>query len=150
MGFGVGSVLFVGIAKYVYESTYSMVVCSMLALQSMCMKAQGYDFNVGRSGGWMVPTRFEIETYNQWDERSKLQVGDTLWPFCFIKGASGNCEKGQKLIVVVLYSHGRHALAPTLIGVSPTPTISSTLALVPMVVSPTSIISYALKSICRR
>eukprot|EP01018_Ginkgo_biloba_P010157 Gb_03778 [translate_table: standard] len=156
-------------------------VCFVLALQSMCMKAQGNEFKVGGGGGWRVPTGSETETYNKWAERNRFQVGDTLLfkykpngdsvlqvspqdyntcntskpiasfnddgntefkfpnsgPFYFISGASGNCEKGQKLVVVVMYPRGRHAKAPAPMAVSPTPTTSSASAPAPMAISPT-------------
>ncbi|KAB1211921.1 Early nodulin-like protein 1 [Morella rubra] len=64
------------------------------------------------------------------DGKTKVELGRP-GPFYFLSKADGNCEKGQKLTVIVLsVGHHRHsaplaapALAPSLL-VSPEPTLS--------------------------
>ncbi|CAI8599539.1 unnamed protein product [Vicia faba] len=53
-----------------------------------------------------------IEEYNDGNTKVKL---DRPGPFYFISGAKGHCEKGQKLVVVVITPRRRHS------AVSPAP-----------------------------
>ena len=116
--------------------------------------AVGSEFTVGGRNGWAVPTGSEGETLNQWAERLRFHVGDTLLfkyqasqdsvlqvtpeafqncnttspiatyndgntafkfpqsgPFYFISGAQGHCQKGQKIVVVVMSQGGRRSSA---------------------------------------
>ncbi|XP_027333371.1 early nodulin-like protein 1 [Abrus precatorius] len=62
-----------------------------------------------------------IKEYNDGNTKVKLEHPG---PFYFISGAKGHCEKGQKLVVVVLTPRGRtnSAISPT---TSPSPSPSS-------------------------
>ncbi|KAH9289256.1 hypothetical protein KI387_033373, partial [Taxus chinensis] len=120
------------------------------------------EFTVGGKNGWAAPTGSEHETFNQWAERLRFHVGDTILfkytatedsvlqvtqeafqkcnttspvasfddghtafkfpnsgPFYFISGAQGHCEKGQKIVVVVMSQGGRRSS-----GISPAPSPS--------------------------
>ncbi|CAN4104060.1 unnamed protein product [Withania somnifera] len=46
----------------------------MMLLQDV----NGYEFKVGGSGDWSVPLDPNANNYNQWAERSRFQIGDTL------------------------------------------------------------------------
>lgn len=48
------------------------------------------------------------------DGNTKVKL-DRPGPFYFISGANGHCEKGQKLVVIVLTPRNRH------MGISPAP-----------------------------
>lgn len=130
------------------EALCVLALCFLLGLQM----AAGSDFIVGGNNGWVVPTGSERESFNQWAERLRFHVGDTLLfkysanqdsvllvsrdafqscnttspaasyndgntafkfprpgPYYFISGAQGHCEKGQKLVVVVMTHRGRHS-----------------------------------------
>uniref|UniRef100_A0A803NMH9 Phytocyanin domain-containing protein n=1 Tax=Cannabis sativa TaxID=3483 RepID=A0A803NMH9_CANSA len=88
----------------------------------------------GNSDSWSIPTSNETQL-NQWAGKSRFRIGDTLGeaikehkdgntkvsleragPFYFISGAKGHCQKGQKLIVVVLSPRRSRFF-----GVSPAP-----------------------------
>ncbi|MCD7450952.1 hypothetical protein HAX54_009100 [Datura stramonium] len=47
---------------------------SLMLLQN----ANCYEFKVGGSGDWSVPLDPNANNYNQWAERSRFQIGDTL------------------------------------------------------------------------
>lgn len=72
-----------------------------------------------------------IKEYN--DGNTKVQL-DRPGPFYFIIGAKGRCEKGQKLIVVVMTPKGSsisHAPSPAPVelegpAIAPSPTSSAT------------------------
>lgn len=132
------------------EALSVWALCVVLGLQMVA----GTDFIVGGKNGWAIPTGSERETLNQWAERLRFHVSDTLLfkytanqdsvllvtqdafqscnttnpaasyndgntafkfprpgPYYFISGAQGHCEKGQKLVVVVM-SHRRSNGAP--------------------------------------
>ncbi|KAG5546211.1 hypothetical protein RHGRI_018405 [Rhododendron griersonianum] len=86
---------------------------------------QAYQFNVGGKEGWV--SNPSESYYNPWAQRMRFQVNDTLCPFYFISGNKTNCQKGQKLIVVVLavriksVSAGAPAPAPSPESFSPAP-----------------------------
>ncbi|WVZ19664.1 hypothetical protein V8G54_006986 [Vigna mungo] len=109
----------------------------------------------GKIDAWKIPSS-EVDSLNQWAEKSRFRVGDYLvWkfesgkdsvlevtreeygncsssnpikeysdgntkvmlerpgPFYFISGAKGHCEKGQKLVVVVISpKHTFRAISP--------------------------------------
>lgn len=50
-----------------------------------------------------------IEEYKDGETKVKLNKAG---PYYFISGAKGHCEKGQKLIVVVLSPRHRYAISP--------------------------------------
>lgn len=60
-------------------------------------------------------TSSPIESYKDGSTKVKL---DRSGPFYFISGAEGNCEKGQKLIVVVM-SHRHRMFAGVSLAPSP-------------------------------
>uniref|UniRef100_A0A0C9RRZ7 TSA: Wollemia nobilis Ref_Wollemi_Transcript_15935_939 transcribed RNA sequence n=1 Tax=Wollemia nobilis TaxID=56998 RepID=A0A0C9RRZ7_9CONI len=147
---------------------------------ALCMWAVGFmlsiyivagrEFTVGGKNGWATPTGAEPESYNQWADRLRFHVGDTLvfkypakqdsvlvvtpeafqkcntsspaasyddgntvfkfpksGPFYFVSGSEGHCEKGQKLVVVVMTSGGRSrgaASAPAVAPVVASPALS--------------------------
>ncbi|GLJ47162.1 hypothetical protein SUGI_0995700 [Cryptomeria japonica] len=123
-----------------------LVACFLLFLEI----AVANEFTVGGKSGWSVPTGSETQSYNDWAEKRRFHVGDTLLfkytakedsvlqvtheafqkcnttaplasyddgqtvfkfpssgPFYFISGAEGRCDKGQKLVVVVMSQGGR-------------------------------------------
>ncbi|XP_077249551.1 uncharacterized protein LOC143889262 [Tasmannia lanceolata] len=114
----------------------------LLVILMGLMKTHAYNFYVGGKNGWVLNPS---ENFNNWAERNRFQVKDSLvfkykkgedsvlvvnkedydkcnktnpiksfndgnsvfdfdrsGHFYFISGAPGNCEKGQKLIIVVL------------------------------------------------
>ncbi|XP_055823031.1 early nodulin-like protein 1 [Solanum dulcamara] len=44
----------------------------------LLQNANCYELKVGGSGDWSVPMDANANTYNQWAERSRFQIGDTL------------------------------------------------------------------------
>lgn len=58
-----------------------------------------------------------IEEYKDGETKVKL---DRSGPFYFVSGAEGHCEKGQKLIVVVLSPRHKNRY----MGVSPAPSLA--------------------------
>ncbi|KAI3673783.1 hypothetical protein L6452_39913 [Arctium lappa] len=48
-------------------------VVGVLSVLAVIQNGDAYEFKVGGSGDWSV-----VATYNQWAERSRFQIGDTL------------------------------------------------------------------------
>ncbi|XP_054820002.1 early nodulin-like protein 1 [Prosopis cineraria] len=67
---------------------------------------------VSKEGYANCNTSNPVGEYNDGNTKVKL---DRPGPFYFISGANGHCEKGQKLVVVVLTPRNRH------MGFSPAP-----------------------------
>uniref|UniRef100_A0A0V0H6Y7 Putative early nodulin-like protein 2-like n=1 Tax=Solanum chacoense TaxID=4108 RepID=A0A0V0H6Y7_SOLCH len=44
----------------------------------LLQNANCYEFKIGGSGDWSVPMDANANNYNQWAERSRFQIGDTL------------------------------------------------------------------------
>lgn len=125
----------------------SMSVCILAVFFVAGVSAT--EFRVGGKSGWSVPSGSGTESFNQWAERLRFHVGDTLLfkytakqdsvlvvtaqafqtcnttapvavyddgntvfkfpksgPFYFISGAEGHCDKGQKVVVVVMAQGG--------------------------------------------
>ncbi|KAI4350586.1 hypothetical protein L6164_005032 [Bauhinia variegata] len=117
-----------------------LTIFSCLQHFSVC----SFEFRVGSSKGWLVPSANDTNIYNDWASHNRFQVGDSIrfkykkdsvmevtqedynkcnsthpnffsntgstvfrlehpGSFYFISGASGHCEKGQRMIVRVMY-----------------------------------------------
>ncbi|XP_059274659.1 early nodulin-like protein 9 [Lycium ferocissimum] len=53
-------------------------ILGLLSLLLLIQNGNAYEFKVGNSGDWSVPLDANANDYNQWAERSRFQVGDTL------------------------------------------------------------------------
>lgn len=51
-------------------------IVAVLSLLVLIQKGDAYDFKVGGSGEWSL-----MASYNQWAEKNRFQVGDTLRKF---------------------------------------------------------------------
>ena len=58
------------------KQTMIAAVVVVLSILTVIQKGDAYEFKVGGSGDWSVAA-----TYNQWAERSRFQIGDTLCEF---------------------------------------------------------------------
>ncbi|KAJ8542926.1 hypothetical protein K7X08_005449 [Anisodus acutangulus] len=54
---------------------YSLGLLNILVL---LQNVNCYEYKVGGSGDWSVPIDPNVNSYNQWAERSRFQIGDTL------------------------------------------------------------------------
>ncbi|QCD87342.1 early nodulin-like protein 1 [Vigna unguiculata] len=61
-------------ATFIFRSNIVGWVCLLLMLQ----KGASYDFVVGGQKGWTVPNDPTFNPFNQWAEKSRFQVGDSL------------------------------------------------------------------------
>ncbi|KAG7034910.1 Early nodulin-like protein 1, partial [Cucurbita argyrosperma subsp. argyrosperma] len=109
---------------------------ALALLAAMVSSSDAYKFYVGGGDGWV---QNPSENFNHWAERNRFQVNDTLLitlkdgesifkfghsgPFYFISGDADRCQKGQRLIVVVLALRHKQHLAPS--PQAPTPTAQS-------------------------
>lgn len=50
----------------------------LINIMMLLQNANCYEFKVGGSGDWSVPLDPNANNYNQWAERSRFQIGDTL------------------------------------------------------------------------
>ncbi|PIN26616.1 hypothetical protein CDL12_00627 [Handroanthus impetiginosus] len=57
---------------------YSFLVLGLLSVLLVAQKSNGFEFRVGGSGGWNVPSDPNAAMYNQWAEKNRFQIGDTL------------------------------------------------------------------------
>ncbi|KAI3836220.1 hypothetical protein MKW92_037056 [Papaver armeniacum] len=114
-------------SRYVALSM-SLVLVNLIMFSNF---SEAKDFLVGgKSNGWEIPSSPQSQPLNHWAQSSRFQLGDSLesylncvltkpiaeykdgentkvelnksGPYYFISGAKGHCEKGQKLIVVVM------------------------------------------------
>ncbi|XP_047334440.1 early nodulin-like protein 1 [Impatiens glandulifera] len=53
-----------------------LAIFSLLLL--LLINADSYEFKVGGSNGWRVPTDSDPVNYHQWSEKNRFQIGDTL------------------------------------------------------------------------
>lgn len=75
------SVLFVPMAKTILRSNHHLTVCCVLGLFSLLMliqKGGAFEYTVGGTNGWTVPSNQNPVSYNQWAEKKRFQIGDTL------------------------------------------------------------------------
>ncbi|CAA0813942.1 early nodulin-like protein 9 [Striga hermonthica] len=54
------------------------LVFGILSVVLLAQKGDAYDFKVGDSTGWTVPKDPNATFYNQWAEKNRFQIGDTL------------------------------------------------------------------------
>ncbi|RZC63755.1 hypothetical protein C5167_025619, partial [Papaver somniferum] len=70
----------------------------------------------GKPNSWKVPSSVS-DSLNKWAGSTRFNIGDSLGPFYFVSGIKGNCERGQKLVVVVMSKfHNGIAPAPSPVG----------------------------------
>ncbi|KAK9155819.1 hypothetical protein Sjap_003299 [Stephania japonica] len=120
------------------------VLVAIFALSSVMQRVSATAFRVGGAKGWSGPTDSNAQTYNQWAEKHRFQVGDSIlfvYPperdsvllvnkddydscntgsptksftdgntsfkfdhngaYYFISGMIDNCQKNEKMVVVV-------------------------------------------------
>lgn len=53
-------------------------IIGLLGVLLLIQKGNAYQFKVGGSGTWSLPSDPNSNSYNQWAERSRFQIGDTL------------------------------------------------------------------------
>lgn len=58
-------------------------VLGLFCLLLVVHKGDAYDFVVGGQKGWSVPSDPNSNPYNQWAEKSRFQIGDSLGEFLF-------------------------------------------------------------------
>ncbi|XP_010064757.3 early nodulin-like protein 3 [Eucalyptus grandis] len=117
----------------------------LLWVTMLVRRSEAFEFRVGDAGGWTVPTDSSANALNQWAERNRFQIGDSLvfdytpgqdsvlyvnqndynncndaspiakyvdghtvfkfnqsGPIYFISGNKDNCQKNEKMVVVVM------------------------------------------------
>ncbi|KAK7262638.1 hypothetical protein RJT34_30213 [Clitoria ternatea] len=132
-------------ATFILRSDKAVHAFGWLCLLLMVHKGASYDFIVGGQKGWSVPSDSSFNPFNQWAEKSRFQVGDSLvfnyqsgqdsvlyvksedyascntdspyakysdghtviklnksGPHFFISGNKDNCNKNEKISVIVL------------------------------------------------
>nr|ACU24257.1 unknown [Glycine max] len=128
----------------------------------MVQRGASYEFVVGGQKGWSVPNDPSFNPFNQWAEKSRFQVGDSLvfnyqsgqdsvlyvksedyvscntnspyakysdghtviklnqlGPHFFISGNKDNCNKNEKLTVIVLADRNKNTNQTTTTNASP-------------------------------
>lgn len=68
-------------AKTILRSNHHLTVCCVLGLFSLLMliqKGGAFEYTVGGTNGWTVPSNQNPVSYNQWAEKKRFQIGDTL------------------------------------------------------------------------
>lgn len=63
------------------EVVHAFVLLCLLVLMH---KGDAYEFVVGGQKGWSVPSDPNGNPYNQWAEKSRFQVGDSLGELSYI------------------------------------------------------------------
>ncbi|XP_010275992.1 PREDICTED: early nodulin-like protein 3 [Nelumbo nucifera] len=51
---------------------------SLFSLSLLIQRVSATEFKVGSSNGWAVPTDANAPSYNQWAEKNRFQIGDSL------------------------------------------------------------------------
>ncbi|KAF7112186.1 hypothetical protein RHSIM_RhsimUnG0252400 [Rhododendron simsii] len=68
-------------AKPILRSNHHLTVCCVLGLFSLLVliqKGGAFEYEVGGANGWTVPSNQNPVSYNQWAEKNRFQIGDTL------------------------------------------------------------------------
>ncbi|XP_043692264.1 early nodulin-like protein 3 [Telopea speciosissima] len=129
--------------KHHRKSFHTLSLFSTLLL--VMQRVGAFEFKVGDANGWTVPTDPSVNTYNQWAETKRFQIGDSLLfdysadkdsvvqvkkedydscnstspiksytgghnsitfnkngPYYFISGVQENCQKNEKMVIVVM------------------------------------------------
>ncbi|XP_027345871.1 early nodulin-like protein 3 [Abrus precatorius] len=143
-------------ATFILKSNKTVHAFGWLCLLLMVHKGASYDFIVGGQKGWSVPSDSNFNPFNQWAEKSRFQIGDSLvfnyqsgqdsvlyvksedyascntgspyakysdghtvfklnqsGPHFFISGNKDNCQKNEKLTVIVLADRNNHGSSNT-------------------------------------
>nr|XP_043629993.1 early nodulin-like protein 1 [Erigeron canadensis] len=58
------------------QSKTMLVTLGLLTLSLMTQNADAYQFKIGGSGEWSLTS---ASSYDQWAQKSRFQIGDTLW-----------------------------------------------------------------------
>lgn len=70
-------------ATFILRSNKLVHALSLFCLMLMIQKGDAYDFIVGGQKGWSVPSDSNINPFNQWAEKSRFQIGDSLGQLCY-------------------------------------------------------------------
>jgi len=70
-------------ATFILRSDKTVHAFGWLCLLLMVHKGASYDFVVGSQKGWSVPNDPSFNPFNQWAEKSRFQIGDSLGEFSF-------------------------------------------------------------------
>ncbi|KAF8016349.1 hypothetical protein BT93_H1759 [Corymbia citriodora subsp. variegata] len=54
------------------------VIGALLWVTMLVRRTEAYEFTVGGAGGWTVPTDSSANALNQWAEKNRFQIGDSL------------------------------------------------------------------------
>lgn len=66
------------------ETNFAFISSLLLVSTSMAaVSASSFQFQVGGERGWIIPSGNETETYDEWAERTRFHVGDSLCKFLF-------------------------------------------------------------------
>ncbi|RDY02931.1 Early nodulin-like protein 3, partial [Mucuna pruriens] len=138
-------------ATFILSSNKAVHAFGWLCLLLMVHKGASYDFIVGGQKGWSVPSDPSFNHLNQWAEKNRFQIGDSLvfnyqsgqdsvlyvksedyascntgspyakysdghtvfklnqsGPHFFISGNKDNCNKNEKLTVIVLSDRSKN------------------------------------------
>jgi len=68
-------------ATFILRSNKAVHAFGWLCLLLMVHKGASYDFVVGGQKGWSVPNDPSFNPFNQWAEKSRFQIGDSLGEF---------------------------------------------------------------------
>ncbi|XP_042491689.1 early nodulin-like protein 3 [Macadamia integrifolia] len=61
--------------KHHREAVYAL---NLLSLVLVMQTVGAFDFKVGDANGWTVPADASVNTYNQWAETKRFQIGDSI------------------------------------------------------------------------
>ncbi|CAK8577188.1 unnamed protein product [Lathyrus sativus] len=65
-------------STFIFRSNKMVHALTWFCLMLMIHKGAAYEFIVGGQKGWSVPSDSSYNPFNQWAEKSRFQVGDTL------------------------------------------------------------------------
>ena len=154
-------------ATFILRSNKAVHAFGWLCLLLMVQRGASYEFVVGGQKGWSVPNDPSFNPFNQWAEKSRFQIGDSLvfnyqsgqdsvlyvksedyascnidspyakysdghtvyklnqsGPHFFISGNKDNCNKNEKLTVIVLADRNKNTNQTTTAS-PPSPQTSS-------------------------
>ncbi|KAL3333490.1 hypothetical protein AABB24_033522 [Solanum stoloniferum] len=60
------------------SNTKAFYILGLVNILMLLQNVNCYEFKVGGSGDWSVPMDANANNYNQWAERSRFQIGDTI------------------------------------------------------------------------
>jgi len=84
------------------EVPHALVLfCVLFSVLLMLPNCGAYEFLVGGQKGWSLPSDSSSNPYNQWAQKSRFQIGDSLGKFLFKLKSPTLCMSSSLLLTLI-------------------------------------------------